>query len=165
MVELARTRDQIIADPNRANGQFVTITEWRTGAKAVTHARGHAIDTDEPTQLGGDDAAMDPMELLLAALGSCIAIGWVKQARHRDVALRSVRVSVEAPYDLRGYFDIDSDIRPGFGSLNYHVEVDCDADDSTLAEIMQAAENTSPLFDNLLNSTPVNGQIHRIGDG
>jgi uncharacterized OsmC-like protein len=156
-----RLKSSVARAPSEGAGRFSTIMEWRSGTRSVTRARGFVIDTDEPEILGGGDAAADPMELLLAAMGSCIAVGWAKQARLRGVELRSVRVSVEATYDLRGHLDLATDVRAGFSALRYTVDVDCDADDAVLAEIKQAAERTSPLFDNLLNATPVRGSVNR----
>jgi putative redox protein len=36
------------------------------------HARSFTIETDEPAPLGGTDKAIEPMELLLAAVGTCL---------------------------------------------------------------------------------------------
>jgi uncharacterized OsmC-like protein len=105
------------------------------------------------------------MELLLAALGSCLTIGWVKQAQLRGVTLRHLRVRVEAPYDLRGYLEMADGVRPGFSRLSYHVEVDADASPVLLAEIKAAAERTSPLLDNILNATPLTGSISVVIGG
>ncbi len=101
------------------------------------------------------------MELLLAALGSCLTIGWVKQAKLRGVTFKNLRIVISAPFDLRGYLDVDAEVRPGFGELTYRVEADTEADDVVLAEILAAAERSSPLFDNLLNRTPLRGEILR----
>lgn len=154
-----QTRSHIAADPTRGSGRFVTVTEWEDGAQTRSVARRFSIATDEPLALGGTDAAMDPMELLLAAMGSCLAIGWAKQAEIRKVKLRRLRIKVEAHYDLRGYLELDATVRPGFQTITYNVDVDSDADKVTLAEIKHAAENTSGLFDNILNSTPVRGVV------
>jgi len=90
-----------------------------------------------------------------------LAIGWAKQSEMRKIELRHLRITVEATYDLRGYLELDATIRPGFLTITYNVDVDTDADKVTLAEIKQAAENTSALFDNILNSTPVRGLVTR----
>jgi uncharacterized OsmC-like protein len=34
---------------------------------------GEVVLTDQPTTAGGEDAAMTPVELLVASLGSCVA--------------------------------------------------------------------------------------------
>jgi len=157
------TKARVAEDPKIGLGSFETVTEWRDGAQAITRARSFTLQTDEPTPLGGKDQHIDPMELLLAALGSCLTIGWVTQARLRGIDFRDLRIKVSAPFDLRGYLALDPSVRPGFGALSYTVEVDTDASAGTLEEIRAAAEKTSPMFDNILKPTPISGTIARLG--
>jgi len=55
---------------------------------------GHSIVLDEPKESGGDSAGMTPYELLLAALGGCIAMTLRIYARHKGWPLDDVRVSL-----------------------------------------------------------------------
>jgi len=52
----------------------------------------HSVILDEPKELGGDDRGMSPYELLLAALGACIAMTLRLYARRKGWALEDVRV-------------------------------------------------------------------------
>jgi putative redox protein len=153
------TRDAVAQDPSVGQGSFTTLTTWEDGARARTTARSFSIETDEPAPLGGTDEAVDPMELVLAAVGTCLNIGWVTQARKRGIDYRALQIEVSGNYDLRGYLDIGEETRPGFTDISYTVTVDSDASPEQLAEIQEAAEKTSPMFDNVLNSTPVNGRV------
>ena len=153
------TRDAIAQDPDAGLGSFATMTRWEDGARARTTARSFTIDTDEPAPLGGTDAAVDPMELLLASLGTCLTIGWVTQAARRQVDFNDLSIEVEGDYDLRGYLALDEAIRPGFGTIHYTVHVESDATFETLEEIRRAAERTSPMFDNVLNGAQVEARI------
>jgi uncharacterized OsmC-like protein len=159
MDTFAETKAHVAKNPEDGKGSFETVTEWQDGAQAVTRARSFVIQTDEPTPLGGTDEAIDPMELLLGALGSCLTIGWVTQANLRGVDFRDLKITVTAPFDLRGYLALDDKVRPGFGGLEYRVDVDSDADQQVLDEIRAAAEATSPMFDNILRATPVAGTV------
>jgi uncharacterized OsmC-like protein len=156
---MLKTSEHVAANPDDGKGSFETVTEWRDGAVAVTRARSFTIETDEPTPLGRTDSAIDPMELLLASLGTCLTIGWVTHANRRGVDFRDFKISVRAPYDLRGYLGLDAAVRPGFTSLAYDVEVDSDADPAVLEEIKAAAEKGSPMLDNIRNATPISGSI------
>ncbi|MEO5843123.1 MAG: OsmC family protein [Acidimicrobiales bacterium] len=51
------------------------------------------------------------MELLLAAVGTCLTIGWVTHAARRGVELRDLQIEVEGDNDLRGYLGIGDDDR------------------------------------------------------
>lgn len=153
------TRSAVAEDPAVGRGTFSTVTSWEDGARARTVARSFSVETDEPAPLGGTDEAVDPMELLLAAVGTCLTIGWVTQAARRGIDFRDLRIDVTGDYDLRGYLALDDDVRPGFTSLRYTVRVDSGATPAQLEEIRQAAERTSPMFDNAKNATPVTGQV------
>jgi len=158
----ADTKAAVADDPGLGQGSFRTVTEWRDGAVALTRARSFTLETDEPKPLGGSDSAIDPMELLLASLGTCLTIGWVTHANQRGIDFEDLKIVVEAPYDLRGYLQLDAGVRPGFLDLSYRVEVKSDADPTVLEEIKRAAEAGSPMFDNIRNPTPIAGRIARI---
>jgi uncharacterized OsmC-like protein len=160
---MLKTKDHVAANPADGRGAFEAVTEWQDGAVAVTKARSFTIKTDEPEPLGGTDSAIDPMELLLASLGTCLTIGWVTHANQRGVDFRDLKITVRAPYDLRGYLGLDNAVRPGFTSLEYEVDVDSDADAEVLEEIKAAAEKGSPMLDNILNATPISGQVSAKG--
>ncbi len=153
------TREAVASDPALGRGAFTTVTAWEDGARARTSARSFSMETDEPTALGGTDQAVDPMELLLASVGTCLTIGWVTQAAKRAIDFRDLRIEVSGDYDLSGYLGLDDDVRPGFSGISYTVHVDSDATPEQLEEIRLAAERGSPMFDNAKNATPVAGQI------
>lgn len=159
---LTETRAAVERDPSIGKGSFTTVTSWEDGARAQTSARSFRIETDEPSPLGGTDRAVDPMELLLASLGTCLTIGWVTQARKRNVDFRDLRIEVDGDYDLRGYLALDDEVRPGFGGIRYRVRVDTDAPAPVLDEIREAAERTSPMFDNIVNGAPVAATVEKV---
>lgn len=158
---MLKTREHIAANPQDGQGTFEAVTEWQDGAVAVTRARSFTIQTDEPQPLGGTDSAIDPMELLLASLGTCLTIGWVTHANQRGIDFKDLKISVRAPYDLRGYLGLDEKVRPGFLDLEYDVQVESDAAPEVLEEIKAAAEAGSPMFDNILNATPIKGTVSK----
>jgi len=157
-----QTKEAIRNDPNLGKGAFTAVTEWVDGSVARTTARSFTIETDEPAPLGGTDKAIDPMELLLAAVGTCLQIGWVTHANRRGVDFRSLRIETRGDYDLSGYLALDKSIPPGFLNISYTVEVDTDADQAVLDEIRAAAENGSPVTQNVLRGTPIQADIKKV---
>lgn len=158
-----QTKAAVAKDPSVGQGAFEAVTTWEDGARAVSKARSFTIATDEPVPLGGGDTAIDPMELLLATLGSCMQIGWVTQARLRGIELKRLQIKVRGGYDLRGYLDLDREVRPGFGGLDYTVEVEADAAPEVIDEIRRAVEKGSPMFDNIAHATQINGTVEVRG--
>lgn len=99
------------------------------------------------------------MELVLAAVGTCLTIGWVTQAVQRGVDHHDLRIEVSGSFGLKGYPALDRSVRPGFQDITYVVHVRSDAAPEVLEEIRHAAESTSPRFDNVKNATPLTGSI------
>lgn len=151
--------EQVQEDPSKADFSFTTTTRWKGGAQSETEARGRTIEADEPEDLGGQDSAIDPVELLLASLGSCLSIGLVTQAAKRDVDFNDFEIEVTGDLDLRGYLGVDDTVRPGFTNIEYTVRIDSDADPEVLQEILEAAEAGSPMYDNILNGVSITSNL------
>ena len=62
------------------------------GLQHEATVRGHSLTLDEPVEAGGSDTGMTPYEVLLAALGGCIAITLRLYAQRKGWPLDDVRV-------------------------------------------------------------------------
>lgn len=60
--------------------------------RSVVRAGEHQLIADEPAALGGGDSGMDPMALLLAALGSCTTITLRMYADRKQWPLTGVTI-------------------------------------------------------------------------
>ncbi|MDP4899927.1 MAG: OsmC family protein [Pontimonas sp.] len=156
-------REAVARDPSVGQGSFTSVTEWQDGALARTTARTFVIETDEPTMVGGSDKGIDPLELILAAIGSCITIGWATRAAQRGIEFDHLTVTVEGDFDLRGFLGVDGDVNPGFSQIRFDVSVSSNADTETLAEIHGASIAGSPVVDTVMRGTPVVGSFSRTG--
>ena len=68
-----------------------TATPYRV---TFTNASAHQWYADEPTDLGGQNTAPNPMELLLSALGACTTITLEMYAKHKGIQLDHVQVDL-----------------------------------------------------------------------
>jgi putative redox protein len=164
-LDLGSYRDfvrQVQEDPAKAKFSFSAKTVWNGGSVTETTARGRSVKADEPEALGGQDSALDPVELLLASLTSCVSIGLVTQAAKRGVDFEDFEIEVKGDLDLRGYFGLDSAIRPGYTNLEYTVRVKSDAAENVLADILRSAEQTSPMFDNIRHGVPITSKLEKM---
>ena len=153
---------QVQDDPSKAHFSFSAKTLWQGGAMTETTARGRTIKADEPEAFGGKDSAADPVELLLAALTSCVSIGLVTQAAKRGVDFDDFELEVTGDLDLRGYLGLDDQIRPGYTNLSYVVRVKSDAPLEQIQELLEAAEKTSPMFDTIRNGAPITSRLEKL---
>jgi putative redox protein len=65
-----------------------------TGFRHVVRARDHELVVDEPAHLGGTDTAASPLELLAAALGTCVAATVEMYAERKGWPLRTLKAEV-----------------------------------------------------------------------
>ena len=54
------------------------------------------------------------MELVLSALAACITISIAYSAAEDEVEVYSIDIDVEGDLDLRRFFEVSDDRRPGF---------------------------------------------------
>ena len=90
---------------------------------------GHSILLDEPKQAGGDGKGMNPYELLLSALGGCIAMTLRIYARHKGWPLEDVRVVLS------------------HDKIHAKDCAECEHEDGMLDVIRRKVEITGPLSD------------------
>jgi len=148
-------KEAVLQDASVGQGTFTSVTEWIDGALARSTARTFVIDTDEPTMVGGSDKGVDPLELILAAIGSCITIGWATRAAQRGLEFRKLSIIAEGAFDLRGFLGVEASVRPGFTSINVSIEVAADIAEDVLSEIHEASIKGSPVFDTVMRGTPI----------
>ncbi len=81
---------------------FVESTDKRYTQKITTG--NHTLQSDEPTELGGDDEGPAPFDLLLSALGSCTSITLSMYAERKDIKLDliTVRLTYIPPNKIDG---------------------------------------------------------------
>ena len=60
----------------------------------ATSADGHTVVSDGSTAIGGHNAGMRPMEMLLSAVGSCSSIDIILLLRKQRQDLRDIRIAV-----------------------------------------------------------------------
>ena len=66
-----------------------------SGFRHVVKVRQHRLNSDEPEDAGGDDAAPSPQELLAASLASCTAVTIEMYADRKGWNLGAVEVECE----------------------------------------------------------------------
>lgn len=118
-----------------------------------TTARQHRVLVDEPESLGGTDQSMNPVELLLSALGACQSIVARTYADKFGIELKDFKVELEGDLDTDGFLG-KSDVRPGFSNIRSTYYIETDAPEEKVAEFIQFLEEHCPVGDTIEN--PVN---------
>ncbi len=150
----------IQSNPGAAKVVFRAETQLEEDVRCSAKVRDFApIIVDEPPDLGGADAAANPVELLLVALGACQEIMYSAYASVMGVTLNSVKVNLRGYLDLRGLFGLDPSIPPGYQKVVFETLLDSPADMETLKKLVETVESHCPVMDTLVRAIEVSGQV------
>jgi putative redox protein len=72
-----------------------TTVTLRDGYKAEIRSRSHIYYADEPVESGGTDAMATPTEMLMGALGACMAITCKLYAERKGWPLEGVEIKLD----------------------------------------------------------------------
>ena len=149
------TRQAVDSDPAQATAVFTGIGRGRGGVATELSFRGHDVVVDEPSSLGGEDEAPNPVEFALASLISCQVVTYRFWAAELGVAVDDVRIRAEGDLDVRGFFGPRDGVRPGFGDVRLEVQLTGPETPERYAELHRVVDEHCPVLDLFSNPTPV----------
>lgn len=118
----------------------------------------HVID--EPPALLGDGTAPNPTEALLAALGTCVAVGVQANAVAKGWTIRSIAVDLEGDINITSVWGTGDTSPKPVGLTDIRITLHLEADGVTEAEkakLIAHAGTWSPVLNTVKN--PVNVTI------
>lgn len=128
--------------PSIGRGTAVTRVRVREGLTCDIEEGAWRLTADMAPKSGGKDAGPNPGILGRAALGSCLAIGYVLWAAKRGVPLTSLEVEVQTDYDSRGMHGVDG-VKPGYEEIRYVVRVESNAPEAEVLRVIEEADTHS----------------------
>jgi len=134
-------------EPANAAATFESVSKQVAGLSSKAAIRQFELTVDEPEQLGGTDTGPNPVELVLAALGTCQEITYRLYADAMGIPLDGVSVKLAGHLDLRGFFNVEPSIRAGYESIDATVTLDSTASDADLARLKAAVDAHCPVLD------------------
>ena len=123
--------------------------------KTVIKARGFELIVDEPKELGGTNAGLNPVEYVLAAFSGCLNVVAHLVAKEMNFELRGVKINLSGVLDPAKFTGAETSERAGYKRIDVEILPDTDADSATLEKWLQTIEQRCPVSDNLSNATPV----------
>lgn len=155
---LLGTFDEIRRDPIKGLFSVRVRSEWiggfhvRHSAQSASvagdqeaHPRHHAVETDFPPSLQGQDAGLLPVELLLCSLGGCLAAAFVAHAAATGIRLDALAVEVRGEGDIAGFLGIGPG-RPGFSAIHAKLLVRSKEPRDRLEDLHKIALTHSPVW-------------------
>jgi uncharacterized OsmC-like protein len=128
---------------------------WQSGFRNQIRIRdlpaGYA---DEPKALGGTNTAPNPVEQLLGALGSCLAIGYTANASVRGIQIEELRIELEGHIDLPVFLGLREG-HAGYSDIAVRVYLKADVPQETVEELHQQVLKTSPVGQTIEKAVPL----------
>ena len=117
-----------------------------------------AYVVDEPRGALGDDTAPNPLEALLAALGSCLAVGIQANVVSKGGTIKAIRIELEGDTITSGVWGTGNLSPKTLGLSAIRIKVHAEADDlneSELSELVHHAAKWSPVLNTIQNAVSV----------
>ena len=152
---IGETQAKFKANPEAAKATFESRSALQDGFRSEVSIRQHSLTVDEPQSLGGADTGPNPVELILASLGSCQEITYRAYATALGVPLDNVSVTVEGDIDLRGFFAVDDTVRAGYQGIRATVNLESSASEAQLQQLRDVVNAHCPVLDILAKPVPV----------
>jgi len=133
-----------------ANMVIRSRVEWdHEGVRSIADMNGKKLIIDEPKVLGGTDLGPNPVELILAALGSCLVVLAASLAPDHQVEFSNLKIELEGDLDPDGYMEKNPDVRVGYQEIRYRVLLDSPSEQQDIQALLAHVERLCPVKDTL----------------
>ncbi|MGQ0849420.1 MAG: OsmC family protein [Actinomycetota bacterium] len=137
--------EAIQTNPDHAQTIWKAEVTWDRAFRTKARSRDFGpVAYDEPPALGGTNTAANPVEQILGAFGSCLAIGYAANATAAGIPINELRIELEGDLDLHTFLGL-ADGNAGFSEIRAKVHLDADADPDQIADLHNKVVATSPV--------------------
>jgi uncharacterized OsmC-like protein len=155
-------RSKAVQDSIRADGdgaiarpQYRAVIDWQSGYETVaTVGGGQSVRGDEPVAYGGKAHGLSPQDLLLTAVGNCVAATFVGGLSSKGIEVYSLRISVAGRVDFRVAYGIAAGA-PGFEAIEVAVDIATSGEREQVERLLRQLYPTAPIPDTILRPVPV----------
>jgi uncharacterized OsmC-like protein len=110
---------------------------------------------------GGSGLELCSGDMLLEALVACAGVTLKAVATALDIPVKSGAVSAEGDLDFRGTLGVAKDAPVGFAEIRLRFDVDADAPQERLDQLLKLTERYCVVFQTILNGPQVAVTLHR----
>ncbi len=131
--------------PSFGVGTAISRTTVTDGLTCTVRERDWSFTVDMSEEAGGKAKGPTPGVYGRAALGSCLAVGYMMRASTMGIPIHSLSVEIQADFDDGVLFGTAPDtVTPGYSEVRYIVSVETDAEESSVMELLDEADRHSP---------------------
>jgi uncharacterized OsmC-like protein len=143
-----RSKKALALKPALGKGTGVSKIKITNGLTCEIEEGSWKFTADMPESVGGNNIGPTPGVYGRAALGSCLAIGYMMKAAEMNIPVHLLEVEVQADYDdgaLMG--TTDKNVPPGYLEVRYSVNIESDAPKEKIMQMIDDADEHSPYLD------------------
>jgi len=143
-----RTIKALTLKPALGKGTGVSKVSITNGLTCEIQEGDWKFKADMPESVGGSNSAPTPGVYGRAALGSCLAIGYMMKAAEMNISIERIEVEVQADYDDGALFGTAAkNIAAGYLEVRYSVNIESDDPPEKIIEMLNNADAHSPYLD------------------
>lgn len=172
--QMGDTVDALRANPVLAQFEFRASNRWidggenrstiqsfyGAGREDTSREQPFEFTNGEPPVLLGDNEGANPVEFLLHALAGCVTTTTVLHATARGIRIHSISTRLRGDIDLQGLLALDEDVSAGYRAITIDMEIDADAGDEEIEDLLATARGHSPVCTTVCRPVPVT--INRV---
>ena len=143
---VSRSTKALSLKPALGMGTGISKAKIIDGLTCEVSEGNHKLIADMPNSVGGGAAGPTPGVYGRAALGSCLAIGYMMKASAMKIKIDSLEVEVQADYDDGALFGTSA-AHPGYLEIRYTVTIESDAPENEIIKMLDSADKQSPYLD------------------
>ena len=145
---IQRTQKALTLKPALGKGTGISKVRITNGLTCEVQEGDWKMNVDMPAGVGGDGSAPTPGVYGRAALGSCLAIGYMMKAAELEIPVTSVEVEVAADFDDGALLGTaDKNIPPGYLEIRYTINIESDATKEKIMQLVDDGDAHSPYLD------------------
>jgi len=145
---LERCKKAFTLKPSMGKGSAVSKARIVNGLSCEIQEGNWKFSVDMPEGIGGNNTAPTPGAYGRAALGSCLAIGYMMKAAELNIPIKNLEVEVEADFDDGALLGTaDKNIPPGYLEVRYTISIESDAQKEIIMQMLDEGDKHSPYLD------------------
>jgi len=141
-----------------ASGSANTLATNKAEVKLVkdqnseAKVRGFTVVQDEPESIGGTSKGPTPTDYLIASVGFCENVIFVRNASLAGLSIDSLETTVTGSWDRRGLFEIDN-VAPYFNSITVETKVSTKDPVERVVQVARETHRRCPVHATLARAT------------
>ncbi len=110
---------------------------------------------DEPENFGGKNSASSPVEFTLAGYAGCLNVVVNLIAKEMGIIIKNLEINISGNINPEKLLGISDKERAGFKSITAHLNINSNASEAKLKELIEQVKERCPVNDNLANPTSI----------